>query len=113
MIQKIVNSTIMDGQFQDCPLTVKDLYIIAESFQTVMLGIYHHRVEYPDTRAISRGEEGAEKPPPEAVITLELPALEELMRNEKDESAPDPASDYESVQNLPGLDPTEESPADS
>ena len=121
MIQKIVNSVIQDGQFQDCPLTVKDLYIIAETFQQVMLGIYHHRVEYPDTRAISRGEEGATKPPPEAVITLELPALEEMIRQEREASneepapslrpdGPDAANDYESVQNLPGLDTEEQLP---
>lgn len=115
MIQRIVNSVIQDGQFQDCPLTVKDLYVIAETFQQVMLGIYHHRVEYPETRAISRGGK-PEKPPPEAVITLELPALEERMRQEQaaaageadgaeeQGSAAEVASDYESVQNLPGLE---------
>jgi len=121
MIQKIVNSVIQDGQFQDCPLTVKDLYIIAETFQQVMLGIYHHRVEYPDTRAISRGEEGATKPPAEAVITLELPALEEMIRQDREAAGapvpppvvpdgPDAANDYESVQNLPGLDTEEALP---
>ena len=121
MIQKIVNSVIQDGQFQDCPLTVKDLYIIAETFQQVMLGIYHHRVEYPDTRAISRGEEGATRPPADAVITLELPALEEMIRQERETTneepapplrpeGPDPANDYESIQNLPGLDTEEQLP---
>jgi putative nucleotidyltransferase with HDIG domain len=134
MIQKIINSVIQDGQFQECPLTVKDLYVIGSTFQQVILGIYHHRVEYPETSAISRGGEPPQKPAPEAVITLELPALEQLARQEaqrpepelprdptSDELAPppmptmaelkrppaDPSTDYESVQNLPGLETDE------
>ena len=111
MIQKIINSVIQDGQFQECPLTVRDLYVIAETFKTVILGIHHHRVEYPDTAHISSdGRAAREKSaqqgvPREAVITLELPSEIPPYAN------PDAATDYESIENLPGLETTEEEPA--
>ncbi len=96
MIQKIVNSTLQDGQFDECPLTVAEIVTIADAFQGVLAGVYHHRVDYAETRAISTAGTGdeREKPSREAVITLEIrPGEVDL----------DPSSDYESVQNLPGI----------
>jgi hypothetical protein len=57
MIQKILNSTLADGQLEECPLTLKDLYTIAGVFQESILAIHHQRIEYPDTQDISRAPE--------------------------------------------------------
>jgi hypothetical protein len=32
----------------DCELTLKDLHAIQKSFTTILLGIFHHRIEYPE-----------------------------------------------------------------
>jgi len=38
----------MDGQLDDCELTLKDLNIIAETFTRILTGIFHHRIDYPE-----------------------------------------------------------------
>lgn len=76
MIVRIVNSVIADGQFVDCPLTFREIHVLAETFTTVLVGIYHQRVEYPQTADLSRAPGGSKLPPPpprEATITLDLP----------------------------------------
>ena len=72
MIQQIVNSVMMDGQLEECPLTLKELYKIADSFTMVLLGIYHHRIEYPSTAAISSGKGRFVPVPKQGTITLEI-----------------------------------------
>ncbi len=82
MIQQIVNGVMNDGQLEECPLTLKELYVIADTFTNVIQGIYHHRIEYPSTRDISSGTRaeagaartGARLPPipRQGAITLEI-----------------------------------------
>ena len=71
LIQRLVNSTLMDGQLEKCPLTVKEIYTIVESFTETLLGIYHHRIEYPGVPKrkipLPEGER-----PTGPVITLEI-----------------------------------------
>ena len=75
MIMAIINSVMADGQFETCPLTFREIYEIADTFVQVLMGIYHHRIEYPQTAGISRA--GTETPAPSrsnpAIITLEIP----------------------------------------
>jgi putative nucleotidyltransferase with HDIG domain len=47
MIQKLVNSAVMDDQLEMCPLTIRELYQVVDTFTNTLLGIYHHRIEYP------------------------------------------------------------------
>ncbi|MBW1721356.1 MAG: HDIG domain-containing protein [Deltaproteobacteria bacterium] len=49
MVQKIINKVFSDGQLNECELTLKDLNEIAKSFNKTLSGIFHHRVEYPET----------------------------------------------------------------
>lgn len=46
-IQKIFNRILTDGQLDECPLTLKDLAVIGDTFHDVLLGIYHTRIQYP------------------------------------------------------------------
>lgn len=50
-IQSLTNSVItrifLDDQLSMCDLTLKDLREIAKSFNAVLNGIYHHRIDYP------------------------------------------------------------------
>jgi putative nucleotidyltransferase with HDIG domain len=47
MIQGLVNSAVTDGQFEECPLTISELYLVSDAFTNTLLGIYHHRIDYP------------------------------------------------------------------
>lgn len=47
-VQNIIENIFLDGQLDDCELTLKDLHAIQKSFNTILIGIFHHRVEYPE-----------------------------------------------------------------
>jgi putative nucleotidyltransferase with HDIG domain len=47
MIKKIFDDIFLDGQLDECELTLKDLGKIAVAFQRVLMGIFHIRVPYP------------------------------------------------------------------
>ena len=47
LVGNIVNTIFTDGQLNECELTLRELHLIEESFVRVLLGIYHHRVDYP------------------------------------------------------------------
>lgn len=48
MVQKIINNIFIDGQLDECELTLKNLHDIAKSFNKILAGIYHHRIDYPE-----------------------------------------------------------------
>jgi hypothetical protein len=48
VVQKIINYIFTDGQLNESELTLKDLHLIARSFNLVLAGIYHHRIDYPE-----------------------------------------------------------------
>lgn len=48
LVQQVVENILVDGQLDDCELTLKDLHAIQKSFTTILLGIFHHRIEYPE-----------------------------------------------------------------
>ncbi|HTY44551.1 MAG TPA: HDIG domain-containing protein [Patescibacteria group bacterium] len=47
MVRKIINNKFIDGQLDECDLTLKDLEKIAAVFIRILGGIYHSRVVYP------------------------------------------------------------------
>jgi len=47
MISKITNSIVLDGQLDHCDLTFADLDGIQQAFHRLLVGMYHHRVDYP------------------------------------------------------------------
>ena len=47
MVQKIINNIFIDGQLDECELTLKNLHEIAWSFNQILAGIHHHRIDYP------------------------------------------------------------------
>ena len=47
-VEKLVNVHFVDGQLDECELTLKDLHMIVDSFVKILIGIYHQRVEYPE-----------------------------------------------------------------
>ncbi|MEN8686567.1 MAG: HDIG domain-containing metalloprotein, partial [Desulfuromonadales bacterium] len=60
MVQKIINNIFIDGQLDECELTLKDIHNIAKSFNLVLGGIFHYRVDYPEPVSKERvAEKGA------------------------------------------------------
>ncbi|MEO6848648.1 MAG: HDIG domain-containing metalloprotein [Chthoniobacterales bacterium] len=47
MIHTIVESRIVEGQLNDCSLTLKEIWQIADSFQRTLLSMMHSRIAYP------------------------------------------------------------------
>ncbi len=56
MVQKIINRIFIDGQLDECELTLRDLNAIAKSFNRVLDGIFHQRIEYPEPAYITKEE---------------------------------------------------------
>ncbi len=48
LIQKIIDDRFQSGELDQCPLTLRDLAKIKNSFAKVLIGAFHHRVAYPD-----------------------------------------------------------------
>ncbi|GHT15834.1 hypothetical protein AGMMS49573_03470 [Endomicrobiia bacterium] len=47
-VEKIINNKFIDGQFSNCPITLKDLETIRDSIISTIIGIYHIRIEYKE-----------------------------------------------------------------
>ncbi len=50
LIQKIINGKILENQFDDCELTIRELRIIKEAFIEVLISSVHSRPKYPDSK---------------------------------------------------------------
>ncbi|KAF0185553.1 MAG: HD domain protein [Nitrospirae bacterium] len=48
MVEKIINNIFLDGQIDECELTLRDLSAIKNSFTHVLLSIFHKRIKYPE-----------------------------------------------------------------
>ncbi len=47
VVHQLVTKRLMDGQFSDCDLTLKDLATIEQALVRTLAGVYHGRVAYP------------------------------------------------------------------
>ncbi len=56
LVQKLVNKIFSEGQLDNCELTLRDLHNIAKSFITILDGIYHNRIEYPESQTSTTGK---------------------------------------------------------
>jgi hypothetical protein len=48
LINKLVEEKLSEGQLSHCPLTFRDLQLIKQAFLTILAGVYHSRIEYPE-----------------------------------------------------------------
>jgi putative nucleotidyltransferase with HDIG domain len=89
LVQKLINNVFIDGQLDECELTLKNLHEIARSFTAILNGIFHHRVDYPESaskggdrrrmepREHTKTEHGAVPHVDNAEQPPETPALQE------------------------------------
>jgi len=67
VVHKIISERIEDGQLDECDLTVRDIARIQEAFVSMLKGIYHPRVRYPEAPKITAGAVAANQPRVEAL----------------------------------------------
>jgi putative nucleotidyltransferase with HDIG domain len=53
LIDSIVDAKIADHQLDDAPLTLREIAQIKDQFAKVLGGVYHHRIDYPQTRHLT------------------------------------------------------------
>jgi len=57
VVRKTIDDVFMESQLDECELTLRDLDNIHKAFVRILLGIYHHRIEYPEK---DKGEKSRE-----------------------------------------------------
>jgi len=60
LVRKIIKERLQDGQLDESALTFKDLDLIAGAFARILSGIFHNRIEYPDS--VLEKMEGEKRP---------------------------------------------------
>lgn len=50
MVDQMIDAQMADGQFEETPLTFRDLRDIKQSFTKKLVSINHHRIAYPDLK---------------------------------------------------------------
>lgn len=54
VVRQIINDRLVSGQLDECDLTLRDLGRIREAFISVLQGIFHPRIKYPEKRHAKR-----------------------------------------------------------
>jgi len=49
LVRKVINDKFMDGQFEECDLTLKELHVLSDSFANSLASLLHRRISYPST----------------------------------------------------------------
>ena len=70
LVHTMANKRLMDGQFDQCPLTLRDLSRVEAAITKTLCAVYHTRIKYPD-RQEERRRESPRRPrrPGEAGVT--------------------------------------------
>ena len=79
LIRKLVRNKLNDGQLDESELTFSDLEKICGAFSTVLTGIFHERIEYPDIAPPPRMEAvetdpAPSEPPAHSVDSADAPS---------------------------------------
>lgn len=62
-IVKLVRGKLQDGQLSQSPLTLRDIDAICQACTTVLNGVFHERIEYPDPPAAIKKAPAQKKKP--------------------------------------------------
>jgi hypothetical protein len=113
LIELIFRQHIDDGQLDNTDLTFRDLRQIRETFLSMLMGIHHVRVKYPD-------QEEAEEPTLERVLQAEPTAAASIsvLRDENIWGADGDDINIRELQQIPGIrdrspEPVDDEPAES
>ncbi len=68
-IQNIVRKIHDEGELDDCQLTLKDLTLLSDTFQRILTGIFHQRIEYPSASKTTDPKNGKTREEPPCAVT--------------------------------------------
>jgi putative nucleotidyltransferase with HDIG domain len=54
LTQNVISRNLVNGQLDDCNLTLRELNKIKDIFSRILTGMFHNRVEYPDEDLINK-----------------------------------------------------------
>jgi putative nucleotidyltransferase with HDIG domain len=54
IVENLIKQRFIEGQLDECELTLKDMRKIKEAFIKILIGIHHQRIEYPEQTAAER-----------------------------------------------------------
>jgi len=90
IVAESVDSRVMSGQLDECPLTMDDLRQIRRAFVDVLRGLHHPRISYPPEATLTSpaAEQATADEPPEGLSRPARPAA----RSPKEERRAPPAN---------------------
>lgn len=114
-IVKLVRGKLEDGQLSDCPLTLRDIDKICAAVTTVLAGVFHERIEYPDVQhgsqqriihAVQEEKKAAEEEIQDSAVQDQVPVDQNLILPEM-EAEPLPVLELPKEEPVPVLDEAE------
>lgn len=69
LVRAISKKRLMDGQFDDCPLTLADLARVEDAITKILCAAYHGRIKYPTADISDDSAVGATPPGPATTTT--------------------------------------------
>ncbi|MEX2049085.1 MAG: HDIG domain-containing metalloprotein [Gemmatimonadota bacterium] len=58
LIEAIVDGKIADGQLDESPLTLREIALVRDQFVSILSGVAHRRIEYPETKHLTDSDRG-------------------------------------------------------
>jgi putative nucleotidyltransferase with HDIG domain len=84
-IDNMIKHRFLEGQLDECELTLRDLTNIKEAFLKILTGIHHHRIKYPEQEASEPSQPESvevvpqtENPVPKIEIQAEIPQAQDV-----------------------------------
>jgi cyclic-di-AMP phosphodiesterase PgpH len=69
LIDTIIDGKIADGQLDEAPLTLREIALVKDTFVSILSGVVHRRIEYPETKHITEADGAGHAAPARAART--------------------------------------------
>ena len=60
-VKKVINNKFIDGQLDECSLTLKEIEKISSTFTRILTSMYHGRIKYPEKKNGHHNRKPADK----------------------------------------------------
>ena len=94
-IIKLIRGKLQDGQLSNSPLTLKDIDDICHACATVLNGVFHERIEYPDPPEKASMPADPEEPAASAPVSEAAAELTKPWDGSEPESYPSDDADFD------------------
>ena len=61
LVDRIVSHKIAEGQLDESPLTLREIDRVKDALASVLIGMYHHRIDYPTGLVPAAPQEAADE----------------------------------------------------